>query len=141
MFSIVSFQVARIYGDPLDIELLRSADDLMVMRQSIWAYIGPMPLAVLMAGPILGVSGSRMMGGGFGGCTINIVPKAILDDFQENMNAAYTKEYGKSPEIYVTQLDEGAGVNKKLNRFVEIVPDGINNQSDRVLHVHLFLYF
>ncbi|HTF30415.1 MAG TPA: galactokinase [Flavitalea sp.] len=59
-----------------------------------------------------GVSGSRMMGGGFGGCTINIVPKAILDDFQENMHAAYTKEYGKSPEIYVTQLDDGAGVIK-----------------------------
>jgi len=57
-----------------------------------------------------GVSGSRMMGGGFGGCTINIVPKAILDDFQENMKVAYTKEYGKSPEIYVTQLDDGAGV-------------------------------
>jgi phosphoglycerol transferase MdoB-like AlkP superfamily enzyme len=50
MFSIASFQVARIYGDPLDIELLRSADDLMVMRQSIWAYIGPMPFALTVYG-------------------------------------------------------------------------------------------
>ncbi len=59
MFSIVSFQVARIYGDPLDVELLRSADDLMVMRQSVWAYVGPMPLALtiygLIGAPLLAV--------------------------------------------------------------------------------------
>jgi hypothetical protein len=57
-FCVVSFQVARIYGEPLDIDLLRSADDLMVLRRSVWAYAGPMPLVLLAYGllcvPLLG---------------------------------------------------------------------------------------
>ncbi|RYG06262.1 MAG: galactokinase [Chitinophagaceae bacterium] len=59
-----------------------------------------------------GVAGSRMMGGGFGGCTINIVPNAVLGDFTDFMRDAYNREYAKTPEIYITQLDEGAGVVK-----------------------------
>ncbi|RYZ31411.1 MAG: galactokinase, partial [Sphingobacteriales bacterium] len=57
-----------------------------------------------------GVSGSRMMGGGFGGCTINIVPNANVNAFTEHMRDAYFREYGKNPETYITQLDDGAGV-------------------------------
>ena len=54
IFSCASFQVARIYGSPLDVELLRSGDDLVVLRESIWAYLGPLP-AVLMAYGLIGV--------------------------------------------------------------------------------------
>ncbi|MEA2707940.1 MAG: hypothetical protein QOF78_541, partial [Phycisphaerales bacterium] len=50
VFSVASFQVARIYGEPLDIELLRSADNVMVLRESIWAYLGPMPALLLLYG-------------------------------------------------------------------------------------------
>ena len=57
-----------------------------------------------------GVSGSRMMGGGFGGCTINIVPSDKLEIFSKHVSEAYLDAYGKSPEIYITQLDQGAGV-------------------------------
>ncbi|RYY22504.1 MAG: galactokinase [Chitinophagaceae bacterium] len=56
-----------------------------------------------------GVAGARMMGGGFGGCTINIVPVNILDGFTEFIATAYEREYAKKPEIYITQLDNGAG--------------------------------
>ena len=57
-----------------------------------------------------GVAGARMMGGGFGGCTINIVPVSILEQFNTSMSAAYEKQYNKKPEIYITQLDDGAGI-------------------------------
>ncbi len=57
-----------------------------------------------------GVTGSRMMGGGFGGCTINIVPVDTIEIFSKHITQAYTGEYGKSPEIYITQLDQGASV-------------------------------
>ncbi|MET0299828.1 MAG: galactokinase [Flavitalea sp.] len=59
-----------------------------------------------------GVSGSRMMGGGFGGCTINIVPNSVLGDFTDFMRDEYNREYAKTPEVYITQLDEGAGLVK-----------------------------
>jgi galactokinase len=57
-----------------------------------------------------GVSGARMMGGGFGGCTINIVETSLVDAFSTYIAEAYQKEYSKIPEIYVTQLDDGAGI-------------------------------
>jgi len=50
IFSVASFQVARIYGEPLDIELLRSADNVVVLRESIWAYVGLMPALLLLYG-------------------------------------------------------------------------------------------
>ena len=57
-----------------------------------------------------GIAGARMMGGGFGGCTINIVPVNLLDQFSAFMTTAYEREYAKKPEIYITQLDNGAGI-------------------------------
>ncbi len=59
---------------------------------------------------VAGVKGSRMMGGGFGGCTINIVPVDKLEAFSAYVSEAYMGAYHKSPEIYVTQLDQGAAV-------------------------------
>jgi hypothetical protein len=52
IFCVVSFQVARIYGEPLDVELIRAADNVVVMRESISAYLGPMPVALLLYGLI-----------------------------------------------------------------------------------------
>jgi galactokinase len=57
-----------------------------------------------------GVAGARMMGGGFGGCTINIVPADLVEQFSSSMTDAYAHEYAKKPEIYITQLDDGAGI-------------------------------
>lgn len=53
------------------------------------------------------VMGARMMGGGFGGCTINIVRKDGLDGFCAHVSAAYQAAYGKPPEIYITSIEEG----------------------------------
>ncbi len=61
IFCVASFQVVRIYGEPLDVELLRSGDNLLVLRESIWAYVGPMVIILgayglvcipLLSGPI-----------------------------------------------------------------------------------------
>lgn len=55
-----------------------------------------------------GVAGSRQMGGGFGGCTINIVKKDRLEYFNSYISSAYEQEFGKIPEIYITQVEDGA---------------------------------
>ncbi len=55
-----------------------------------------------------GVAGARMMGGGFGGCTINLVKTENVDDFVTAMKSAFQKRYKKETEIYITQIEEGA---------------------------------
>lgn len=53
------------------------------------------------------VLGSRMMGGGFGGCTINLVPEAEVDQVSEELSAVYSEKTGEIPKLYV--VDIGAG--------------------------------
>ena len=56
-----------------------------------------------------GVSGSRMMGGGFGGCTINLLKTDTIELFKERADAAYTSRYGKAPKFYTVAISNGAG--------------------------------
>ena len=56
-----------------------------------------------------GIFGSRMMGGGFGGCTINLVAPDKVDAFIESVSAAYEKRFGRRPEVYQTTIVDGVG--------------------------------
>ncbi|GAB6393966.1 MAG: galactokinase [Bacteroidales bacterium] len=55
-----------------------------------------------------GVTGSRVMGGGFGGCTINLVKEDKYDAFVEEAFAAYTKRFGHAPKLYDVVISDGA---------------------------------
>jgi galactokinase len=55
-----------------------------------------------------GTRGSRMTGGGFGGCTVNVVAADAVESFCEHMTSAYTQTLGYAPEIYVCDAAEGA---------------------------------
>ncbi|GAB5408317.1 MAG: galactokinase [Balneolaceae bacterium] len=57
-----------------------------------------------------GVLGSRMMGGGFGGCTINLVEDQYVGNFCENIFGGYKERMGLEAEIYITQINSGAKV-------------------------------
>ncbi|MDR8392396.1 galactokinase [Aliifodinibius sp. S!AR15-10] len=59
---------------------------------------------------IEGVLGSRMMGGGFGGCTINLVEKAEIESFSRTMKQRYNERLGREIEIYRTRIGAGAGI-------------------------------
>lgn len=54
-----------------------------------------------------GVLGSRMMGGGFGGCTINLVEETALDGFRETMATVFRDRLGKSPVMHICCIDDG----------------------------------
>lgn len=56
-----------------------------------------------------GVYGSRMTGGGFGGCTINLVHEKYVDEFKDTVGAEYKQQTQREPEIYVSSAAEGAG--------------------------------
>ena len=54
-----------------------------------------------------GVAGTRMMGGGFGGCTINLVGRESLDAFTEHITNGYQQATGLIPSIHVVRADRG----------------------------------
>jgi galactokinase len=56
---------------------------------------------------IPGVIGSRITGGGFGGCTVSIVKDEAIDTFKEKLTAAYKEKVGKTPEFYVVSVGDG----------------------------------
>lgn len=51
--------------------------------------------------------GSRMTGAGFGGCTVNIVPKKAMNAFIANVKIGYLHETGIEPEIIVARVSDG----------------------------------
>ena len=55
-----------------------------------------------------GVTGSRVMGGGFGGCTINLVKEELYDHFIQTAVSAYKEKYGREPKIYDVVISDGA---------------------------------
>ena len=65
-------------------------------------------IMVDLASRVKGVYGARMTGGGFGGCTINLVQAEHVDEFKATVAPGYEKATGKAPVIYVTSAVEGA---------------------------------
>ena len=55
-----------------------------------------------------GVTGSRVMGGGFGGCTINLVKEELYDAFIARAKEAYKEKYGKLPKVYDVVISDGS---------------------------------
>jgi galactokinase len=55
-----------------------------------------------------GVTGSRIMGGGFGGCTINLVKDDIHDKFIDTVVKEFNAKYGHEPKIYDVIISDGA---------------------------------
>lgn len=55
-----------------------------------------------------GVTGSRVMGGGFGGCTINLVKESLYDSFVRTAKEQYLARYGKAPRVYDVVISDGA---------------------------------
>jgi galactokinase len=69
-------------------------------------------LMVELARIVDGVYGARMTGGGFGGCTVNLVKSESVDEFREATSREYEKATGLAPEIYVCSAAEGGEVNR-----------------------------
>ena len=61
-----------------------------------------------LAWQIPGVIGSRITGGGFGGCTVSIVENDAVERFREEILSGYKEKCGKTAEIYVVDVGEGA---------------------------------
>lgn len=60
-----------------------------------------------------GVTGSRIMGGGFGGCTINLVKKSLSGSFIETAKRKFNEKYGHEPKVYPVVISDGAHREEK----------------------------
>ena len=55
-----------------------------------------------------GVTGSRIMGGGFGGCTINLVKSELYDSFIATAKEKFAAKYGHEPKVYDVVISDGS---------------------------------
>ena len=57
-----------------------------------------------------GVIGARMMGGGFGGCTINLVKEDAIGELVQRLGPMYCKTMNKEMKVYIGQIENGTSL-------------------------------
>ena len=81
------------------------------LRDDYEVSVPELDLLVEEAMKVKGVYGSRMTGGGFGGCTVSLVQPRAVDALVEHVRRAYRQSpFGKTPDVYVTRATAGATV-------------------------------
>jgi galactokinase len=78
------------------------------LRDDYQVSCNELDLLVDLASQVDGVYGARMTGGGFGGCTVNLVRKDAVARFTETVSNGYQAATGKVPLIYVSEASDGA---------------------------------
>jgi len=84
------------------------------LRDDFQVSCPELDLMVELASEIDGVYGARMTGGGFGGCTINLVRSENVDAFQSRISQNYQRIIGQRPEIYACVPADGVRCLKQI---------------------------
>jgi galactokinase len=84
------------------------AESHISLRDAYEVSCAELDLMVEVAGTIDGVYGARMTGGGFGGCTVNLVASGMVPQFCQTIAAAYEEATGLRPQVLVSAAAEGA---------------------------------
>lgn len=92
----------KLFGELMNASHVSLRDDYAVSCEEI-------DVLVEEAWKIDGVIGSRITGGGFGGCTVSIVRDEAVDTFKEKVGAAYQERVGKTADFYVVEIGDGPG--------------------------------
>jgi galactokinase len=79
------------------------------LRDDYEVSCSELDLLVEIASKGQGVYGSRMTGGGFGGCTITLVESGAVEEFQETISRKYKDATGIAAPVYVCSAAQGAG--------------------------------
>jgi galactokinase len=61
------------------------------------------------------VLGARMMGGGFGGCTINLIAADSLEEVIQTVSDQYKERFGNIPGVHIINIDNGSTILQQLN--------------------------
>jgi len=79
------------------------------LRDDFEVSCSELDLMVELAEQAEGVYGTRMTGGGFGGCTIALVEAACVEAFKRTVHEGYERSTGCKPEIYICSAADGVG--------------------------------
>lgn len=90
----------KLFGELMNASHVSLRDDYAVSCEEI-------DVLVEEAWKIDGVIGSRITGGGFGGCTVSIVKDEAVEAFKEKVGAAYQERVGKTADFYVVEIGDG----------------------------------
>ncbi|HEX2912836.1 MAG TPA: galactokinase [Chloroflexia bacterium] len=100
------------FANPGDLErfgeLLRQSHESM--RDDFQITVPEVDLLVELAWALPGVIGARMTGGGFGGCTVNVVREVALEAFRLNVFEEYRKRTGLDAKMYIFDAVEGGSI-------------------------------
>lgn len=91
----------ELFGKLMNASHISLRDDYEVSCEEI-------DILVDLAWSVPGVIGSRITGGGFGGCTVSIVENDAVDKFQEVVGTTYEEKVGHKAEFYVVDIGDGA---------------------------------
>jgi galactokinase len=81
--------------------------------RDLYEVSGPeLDLMARLAQNLPGCYGARQTGGGFAGCTVNLVKKEATEDFSRQLSTRYEAQTGLHPEVYVCQASQGAELVK-----------------------------
>lgn len=90
----------KLFGELMNASHVSLRDDYEVSCEEIDVLVDE-------AWKVNGVIGSRITGGGFGGCTVSIVKDEALEQFKEKVGAAYKERVGKTADFYVVEIGDG----------------------------------
>ncbi|MBR1486590.1 MAG: galactokinase, partial [Synergistaceae bacterium] len=79
------------------------------LRDNYQVTVPELDTLASLAWKMPGVVGSRMTGGGFGGCTVSIVEKNKVDEFVKNIGAEYERLCSRKADFYIIETSNGAG--------------------------------
>ena len=77
------------------------------LRYDYEVSCGEIDILVDLAQAMPGVIGSRITGGGFGGCTVSLVKDEFICSFTENVGKEYTEKTGLQADFYVVEIGDG----------------------------------
>ena len=80
------------------------------LREDYQVSCREIDILVDMAQAMPGVLGSRITGGGFGGCTVSIVRNDAVDGFISQIGKTYQEKVGHEAEFYVVDIGDGAKI-------------------------------
>ncbi|MDE5597559.1 MAG: galactokinase [Lachnospiraceae bacterium] len=93
----------KLFGELMNASHVSLRDDYQVSCDEI-------DVLVEEAWKVPGVIGSRITGGGFGGCTVSIVKDEAVEEFKEKVGAAYRDRVGKEADFYVVEIGDGPSI-------------------------------
>lgn len=104
--TIQSIQALQIGNLPLFGELMNASHTSL--RDDYEVSCPEIDLLVALAQSMPGVIGSRITGGGFGGCTVSVVENDTVETFVSEIGSKYLETFGHEAEFYIVDIGDGA---------------------------------